>query len=1130
MVTVRGMITFLVFLGLLFVVPDPAAILAQTTTGTIVGRVTDATGAVIPGASVTVVSEDTGMQRSLVSGDEGHYEATLLPIGRYRIEAEQPGFKTRQVSDILLQVNQTVRVDLALEVGEISEVVQVESTAAVVQTDRSDVGVVIDETQVVELPLNGRLYIQLAMLGGGTINAKAVDGAMVSTGGGIVVNGANSNSNAYTLDGIDNQGGLQAYMGTRPNPDAIQEFKVMAGNYSAEFGRSSGARVNVAIKSGTNEFHGSAYWFHRNDNLDARSFFDPSELPEFKWNQWGGSIGGPVIKDQTFFFFSYESFRIPRGVNVRAILPTDAQRRGDLSGGGRPIFDPLTTRTDPETGMVIRDPFPGNIIPSDRLSPESLRVLELLYPQAQTQVPYRLNSSFNREGFENQDQWIIRADHSLSDSSTIWGRYLWSQLPKFQPTFRSSGLPGFGVGNSFFLYNGVAGWTKNFSSNMVNDFRVGYNRWRLEFKPKPFENLNEQIGLEGTLDDPGAPWIRVTGITDIQAGWNAPSLHTTNAFEYIDTLAVTKGNHSVKIGADIRRHHLNGPQFALSRGEWRFDGRMTRSPADPAGTGEGLADFLLGFPNFTRVWRGKSDSDIRAIHTGFFFQDDWSVHPDITLNLGLRYNYMPPPISYHDRIVAWSESNKAIVVAQNDLNEFSFVDPSRTVAAQISDFSGIFNVMTRQEAGYPRSLSPPGNDTNNWAPRLGLAWRFLGTNDTVLRGGWGRFYHVVPLHHGFVSSRQAPYNLALAFTCPANSLPCFTLKNGFPGGSAQGAPGVGGGVHNVRDPYQDNWNLTLEQRLFRNNSLAVAYVGSRGVGDWFKIDWNGPVFGIGSPQQRRPFPQRGGSSNLVPWGRRSYDSMQVTWRTQRSDLSLLASYTWGNSRVLAGGGVQEAGKNPRTSWNFFGARDAPTDHLDPSDRFLAIDRSPGSIDMRHRLSVSNVWLLPFGSGQRYSLSGPIDWIFGGWQLTGITTLESGLPISVALGRNNTGSSGTSRPDMTGNPNTGPKTPREWFRTSAFRNPRDINDIVAGRGNPIDALGNAGRNVIRTPGLQVWDIGIFKNFSILEELRLQIRAEMFNAFNRANFNNPNTSFVSPLFGQITRAALGREIQMGIRFTW
>ena len=1129
MVTIRGMITVLVFLGLLLGGADSSVILAQTT-GTIVGKVTDATVAAIPGATVTVTSQDTGLRRTLVSNDEGLYEATLLPIGRYSVEAEQPGFKTRQVSDILLQVNQTVRVDLGLEVGQITQVIEVQADAAVVKTDRSDVGVVIGGTQAVELPLNGRLYIQLAMLGPGTIDAKQVDGAMVSTGGGIIVNGANSNSNAYTLDGIDNQGGLQAYMGTRPNPDAIAEFKVMAGNYSAEFGRSSGARVNVAIKSGTNALHGTAYWFHRNDNLDARSFFDPATLPEFKWNQWGGSVGGPVIKDKTFFFFSYESFRIPRGVNVRAILATDAQRRGDFSEGGRPIYNPLTTRTDPETGNVIRDPFPGNIIPQNLLSPEAQNVFSLLYPPAQTQVPYQINSSFNRQGFENQDQWIIRADHSLSNTSTIWGRYLWSQLPKFQPTFRSSGLPGFGVGNSFFLYNGVVGWTKSFSPTMVNDFRVGYNRWRLEFKPSPFENFNDQIGLEGTLSDPGAPWIRITGITDIQAGWNAPSLHTTNAFEYIDTLAMTKGRHSIKLGTDIRRHQLNGPQYALSRGEWRFDGRMTRLSADPAGTGEGLADFLLGFPSSTRVWRGQSDSDIRAVHAGFFVQDDWTIHPDITLNLGLRYNYMPQPISRADKTVAWSENDKAIVIAQNDLSTPSFVDPTRTVADAIGDFEGIFTIITRDQAGFPRSLSPPGADNNNWAPRLGAAWRIFGDNDTVLRGGWGRFYHNVPLHHGFVSSRQAPYNNALQFRCPADALPCVTLKNGFPGESAQGSPGVSGGIHNVRDPYQDNWNLTLERRFFHNSSLGVAYVGSRGVGDWVAIDWNGSVFGTGSAQQRRPAPERGGAGNLVPWGRRWYDSMQITWKTQTENMSLLTAYTWGNSRVLVGGGVQEAGTQERTSWNFLGPRAAPSGQLDASDPFLAIDRSPGSIDMRHRLSVSYVWILPFGSGQRYSLSGPADWVLGGWQWTGITTLESGLPIGVSLGRNNTGSSGTSRPDMTGDPNNGPKTFQNWFNPSAFQDPPNINDIVASGGNPLDALGDAGRNVIRSPGLQVWDIGLFKNFSIWEDLRFQFRAEMFNAFNRVNFNHPDTRFNSVRFGEITRAALGREIQFGFKFIW
>jgi len=393
---------------------------AQTTTGTIVGRIMDPSGAVVVGVAVTVINEETGLRRSVSTNTQGDYTVNLLPIGRYSIEAELSGFKKAKVSGIVLQVNQTVRIDQTMQVGEVTQSVEVTSEIPLIETDRSDVGQVIGAKQVVELPLNGRNFVQLAQLGTGVIPVAKVDGILPTNGGGIVANGSSTNANQITLDGVENQDIILPSIGVSRSSDAIAEFKIMTANYSAEFGRASGANINVVIKSGTNNYHGSAYNFLRNDNLDARNFFDTQSLPEFKQNQFGGTFGGPIRKDKDFFFASYEGLRSNRGLTYSAILPTDAQRAGDLSTG-RPIFDPLTRRTDPATGKIIRDPFPGNLIPTNRISPEAKNVLDLLYPRAPQQVPNTINGTFSPAQIENFNQVIARLDHRLGKSDTLWG-------------------------------------------------------------------------------------------------------------------------------------------------------------------------------------------------------------------------------------------------------------------------------------------------------------------------------------------------------------------------------------------------------------------------------------------------------------------------------------------------------------------------------------------------------------------------------------------------------------------------------------------------------------------------------------------------------------------------------------
>jgi hypothetical protein len=1113
----------------------------QAERGVILGTVQDSTAAVIPGASVAVINEGTGSTRNLVTNAEGQYTANLLPNGQYTVEAESAGFSKSVITGIVVLINQTVRTDVVLQIGEVTETVEVTSTVPLIQTDTSDVGQVVEEKQVVELPLNGRKFIQLARLSPGVLDNAKLDGVLGSAthGGGIVANGASTNANQITLDGVENQDWLIPRVGVSPSPDAIQEFKIMAGSYSAEYGRGAGAHINVSIKSGTNDLHGGVFYFHRNDNLDARNFFDRSALPEFKRNQYGGTVGGPFVKNKTFGFFSFEGLRSGKGRTINATLATPAQRQGDLSGpGGDPIFDPLTTATGAD-GVTNRDPFVNNQIPASRLSQTTQRAMQLLWPAVQSPVPNEPNAVFNPVELNDQDQYIVRVDHHLSDNDNLFGRYAHTDNPRLLPDFVSSGLPMQGTVFAFTTQNAVLAYTKIFSPTVVNDARFGYNYFfqdlSLELKDT---NIVGEIGIEGALQEPvtwGPPNVNVTGMTSMGAFQFAPSVPKVHGFHYMDTLAITKGTHNMKVGVDIRRGQQNGGQFPTPRGVYTFSGGFTRNPASPAGTGQGLGDFLLGFPQNSRVQQGRTDNDIRTLNAGFYFQDNWNVHPNLTLNLGLRYNYMPAPVSAADRIVNWSEEHQALILAQNDLDKPTACAGcnGRPLKELIQDFDGIFTFMTRDQVGWPRSLYQ--SDNNNWSPRLGFAWRLFGSNDTVLRAAWGRFYEVIAgnVHWNFTTN--PPLSRNLSFNTDPNDLPVITFAQPFPGVGVQGAPGTSGGIQfDWEDPYQDNWNVSIQRRILPSTSLNVGYVGSRGVGQRMGANFNSPEFGEGPTQPRRPHPEHGNTGINVPWGHRRYDSLQVKLETRAKDLNILTAYTWANALTWGGGGINESGSGARFNWNF-PARRQPilSGVLDAGDPYLAVDKGSTRADVEHRLSVALVWQLPFGKGKMIPLSGPLNWIAGGWQVNGIITHESGIALPVSYGIDNTNGSASTRPDQIGNPNSGSRNaPESWINRAAFTDPVPLAQVLASGLSPIVAAGNAGRAPVIGPGVQLWDLGVYKNFHFAEErFRAQFRFEMFNAFNHANFGNPNTSFLSNNFGRITSTfGFGREIQFGLKLNF
>lgn len=1117
----------------------PLSIIAQTT-GSIVGTVSDAAGAVVPGAKVSVVSETTHVARQLTTDERGEYNATLLPVDIYSVIVEHPGLEKSETKQIKVDVNQVVRMDVLLRVGSVSTVAQVKANAELVKTDQADVSQVIDATQITQMPLNGRNFLELALLSPGTTEMARADSNIGNNGAGVIANGASSNSGAYSVDGVPMQDKIDNRATLHPNVDAIAEFKIMTADYSAEYGRGSGANVLVITKSGTNALHGSAYEFLRNSVLDARNFFDGPTIAPFKQNQFGGTLGGPIRRNKTFFFVSYEGIRSSTGLTVNSIVPTDAQRTGNMAGGPA-IYDPLTTRTVPATGKIARDIFPGNQIPSNRIAPQSTAILKLLYPAAQQQAPFKINYHASPQQIMTNNPVIARVDQNFTATDVVYARYAGGTIHNISPGQGSSPFPGSGGISDIQEENAVVGYTKVFSANIVNEARIGFNREAHNLAPTLDTSCivcSLGIGGVSTLQrDWGPPNISISNIAPVGAFPSAPQTPTTNQFVWNDTLSVVKGRHSLRLGTDIERGQMNGWVSVMSRGSFSFTGQETNNPQSPLNTGQGIADFLLGYPASASTQVGDNVFATRDIEAGFFVQDDWHVLKNLTLNLGLRYENAPPPVDAKNELALWDGKLNAIVLSRNNLNAPTVASgyEGQPLSSLIAAFP-MFNFMTASQAGLPPSLATGGR--LDFAPRLGFAWRIFGNNNTVFRGGWGRFYEVVGLNIDLKDTANPPYARTLSFTSAPNALPQLTLANSFPNRTVKSTPAASNGRYlDWRNPYDDNFNATIEQRVSPNSTFTVGYVGARGVGQYMPIDFNSPVPGLGNSQQNRPNPKVGAIGyQAVPWGYRWYNSLQSSFQARLSNLTLLVSYTRSKLITEGGGGINEFNHGVRFGWNFFGTRPMPTGQLGPDNPFLTIDRGLAPFDQRNRFVLSLIYRVPIGKGKLLDVPGPVDWIMGNWELSDITTIESGDALTPVLSVDNLNGAGgqangaMSRPNVVGDPNNGPKTIANWFDKSVFSAPVALATVLAQGLNPVFAAGNSGRGIIRGPSLINFDIGIFRNFPVWERLNFQFRAEMFNAFNHANFNDPNVTFGSATFGQITSADTARQIQFALKVTF
>lgn len=1046
---------------------------AQSFRGTIVGTVKDPSGAVLPGVDVTVTNAGTRVARAVVTNEAGDYAVPLLPPGTYSVTAALSGFKTEVRSGITLQVDQVARVDMTLQVGEVSETVEVIGDAPLINTETSTVGTVIENRKVVELPLNGRQFFQLNLLVPGA--STSVQGSQNSTqGGAFVVNGAREQDNNFLIDGIDNNDLAINIFAVPLSVDAIQEFKLQASSYTAEFGRSGGAQINVSTKSGTNALHGTLFEFLRNSELDAKNFFDRPDqpIPPFKRNQFGGSAGGPIVKNRTFWFFNSDTTRVRQAVTQLARVPTVPERNGDFSGPGQPtIFDPSTFNPQTRT----RQPFLGNRIPPNRINPVSRRVLDAYVPMPN--LDGRLNYVSSPTAPRNIIQWTTKIDHKFSQNDDFFGRYTLNDDDRFneyEPFGRWADIPGFGTHTLNRHMHAGTSWIHIFSPSVINDLKLGYNRftggiWQKTFRER--EDRNTAVGIKGTIRSPinfGLMRMSIPGFTNL--GDRAAQNRHDNTYQISDTFSFTTGNHRFKWGIDIRRFQIN--ILIDGREQVNFAANFTSNPQNPSGTGSAFADYLLGFPisaSLPTVNGGITDSFIyyqRTTNSSYYFQDDWKIHPNLALNLGIRYELNTPVVEHRNRQSNFEVETGTIVVAG------------------------------------PQKRKLYDMDINNFAPRFGFAWTPTGKTKFAIRGGYGIFYSTKLLNVHLGLAATPPYRATLSFTS-GRDIPEITIDDPF---SGQGVPPRPTGTSipkNFPEGYTQQWSLNGQREILRDLVFDIGYVGNKGTKLDRAFDPNQPLLGPGRVDDRRPFPNFGGITRRVSAADSIYHSLQTKIEKRFSQgLTFLSSYTWSK-------GIDNASSWGFTGQNSYNFRD---------------DRGLSDYDVRHRYTFSYVYELPFGNGRKFlsSLRGIPDAILGGWQTSGILTLQTGNPfiVTIAQDRANVGT-GNQRPNRIANANLPAKerTPDRWFNTQAFVLPDNL------------TYGNAGRNIIEVPGLKNADFSLMKNFQIREGQRLQFRAEFFNFTNHPNLDRPSAVFDAPTtFGRIQSANSNssRQTQFGLKY--
>jgi hypothetical protein len=1041
----------------------------------ITGRITDQSDAVVPQARVAVVNEETGFRRETLTNELGYYVVALLPPGRYGISVQKEGFRPVTQSGLTLTVDQTARVDIVMQVGGVTETVQVNADATLVETQSATLKEVVDERRIRELPLNGRDATQLVLLLPGVYGTTRDNSGLRQAGSGrgivqagVSSNGARGNMVNYSLDGATHNDTYTNIALAFPNPDALQEFSVQTNNFSAESGRSAGAVVNAVTRSGTNTFHGSLFEFHRNSALNARNFF-ARQSDGLKRNQFGGTIGGPIWRNHTFFFFSHqETTQRSRPSTTYAVVPSAAQRRGDFSAFRSPLIDPRNGQ-----------PFPSNMIPIERMNPLTRTLLERMIPLPNDPVnPFY---HYSVPSASDLRQTVLKIDHQFGPSDTLTGRYLYNyfESPPFELRDPAVELPlPFASGGKRYTpnHNLSLTHTRIFSPALLNQAQFSFNRrtdilepiWTIGYKDLGMRNVHTDTPTKNF----GLSITGAFGATVTEALKTRP-----NAYTISDTVRWTKGRHQISTGFEFLKQSLD------KNFRWLLDPNMSFGGIH---SGYGVADFFLGMPSsLTQMAYGEVAEQEFPIYVAFF-QDTLKLTPSFTLSLGLRYE---PTIPYRDKG-----------------NRVSVFRPG--VKSQVFDNAPV-GLLFVGDPGVPERGTK--SDLNNWAPRVGLAWTVA--NRTSVRAAYGIFYDSAPMSAiTNVFQGVAPFGTRITLTPPPGPFDDPFLGNNpfpmpfppprdiaFPSGlTAATWP------EQYKTGYLQSWHLTFEREIASDWLARIAYAGSKGTALLQGEQLNPAIYIPGQStaaniSQRRIYGTAFSSITKVgSSGSSNYNSLQasVDKRFGRG-FTIQANYTWAKSIDYGSGGG--------TQWPSF----TPFYH--------EYDRGLSDFHHEHRFVSSGLWELP----RLASAMAPIKYALGGWQLSGALTLQSGAPFSVNTGRENSFVGYGNRADLVGDPSRDARADPnrdpviEWFNTQAFAL------------NAPGTYGTSGRNIIFGPGLANVDIAVAKQFPFTERVGLQFRGEFFNLFNRANFNDPSASLTSATYGSITSAMDPRILQFGLK---
>jgi hypothetical protein len=1070
--------------------------LGQNVTGTIVGTVTDSSGAVVSGAAVSVVNEATNIEFKAASSATGEYVVASLPPGTYSVKAELQGFKPSLTKGVRLMATRSARVDIGLEPGAVQQAVEVQASAPVVNSENATVGNILEANTITTIPLNGRTLDRLIRISAGVTSDSASNPRVAGSSywGGI----------QFTVDGAmyndtGNGGGAYSYangLSTLPSVDAIQEFKMDSNNQKAEY--EGTVAVTVVSKSGSNDLHGSVIWFNRNREFAARTYFNyaPNPKPQYNRNEFGYTVGGPVVipglyngKNKTFFFTSYEGLRERQSNNYLTSVATQAMRIGDYTG--------LPALIDPLSGV----PFNNNQVPANRIDARAKALIGY--------VPLPNVPASGPAGTLNNYRWVVpfardisrysaRIDHRFSEKDSIWVNLNYS---KGLPYFVAQAYPvGYGSWNNggYSTQSANLTWNHTISPRTLNEFRYVYFR-----HASTRQGMNRDfnpLSLFPTLypvSFGGLPNVNITNHVAIgDYGGSDPGSELTPQF--IDNLTMIRGSHTIKMGIDVAVHKVLSPPavagmlsgLANNAGLGRFDfnGRYTSGGvnAQPA---HQFADFLLGYP--TATYRSTTSPNLLFLgpRTSFFIQDDWRVSSRLSLNFGVRYMYQTPWYERNDTISNFDFQTSRLIIHSDTL-------PSQAIPKLVSAYP----IVMAKDAGF--TSQDMQADTNNFGPRLGLAYRPFGNTKTVIRSGFGVFHNFLPV---FIGPRQRGFNnppflLGESFEAAAGNVPSITLANPFPGnGAISPNPTITAVDRNIKNAESYQWNFTIDRELAANLGLRVSYVGNHSTHlPWYNYSLNFSRDQIpGAIQPNRPY-QPWADINLLAGGGNSILHQLQAELVQRyhNGLSYQIEYSWNRSLddVPVVGGPQ----NP------YNAR---------------IDRGNSDQIRRQIWTFAGSYDLPFGKGKPLlsSANQALNTLVGGWQVSGISYLRTGTPFSPGFTATQTGWRG-SRPNLVAGASIYPadQTLGQWFNPAAFSTPAPF------------TWGNAARNMLFTPGDIVIDASVLKDFILHERFKLQFRGEFFNMPNHPNWGAPGSNISTPsTVGLITSRAEQRTVQFGLK---